>query len=103
MTGFKPPENTPQIIKDIIYFSRFIKQRPKSEIITQEFEHAIKHFLLQARKELRYSKFTPVIYNVLIPYIKKSGKKLKDIFGGEVAHNLTKNKGLTYSLSQPDI
>lgn len=90
-TGLSPRNIPHGVIKDLILFSQFIKDK-KPSVSSQEFEASIRDFITRARSQLKSGHFSPVLNNVLIPYLSITGKKLDKIVTPEMKRLLLKNK-----------
>ena len=91
-TGLQPDyiENT--VTKDVIIFSKYLKDKdPSSTDYFVEFEAALKDFYFKARSMFKHSKFTTILHNVLIPYVKKSHRSVTEILGPEASRVIFKN------------
>jgi len=89
-TGLNPDYTDNPYVKDIILFSKFIKDKHPS-VSTSEFEKSIRDFILRSRSNLKYGAFSPVLYKVLLPYMKLSKKPLESIVGTKLAKELMRN------------
>lgn len=70
---------TPLTKTIILYMQAIEKHDPK--ISTPEFQENMRKLLVEARNKLSTGEFNQVAAYVLGPYIKKTGRKLKDILG----------------------
>lgn len=89
-TGLTPDNIPDGLVKSLVLFSQFIKDRHPS-VSNDEFEHSMRDFVANARKEFKHGKFSPVIHKVLIPYVKLTGKSIERILGLKLANQLRRD------------
>ena len=81
-TGLNPHYITNQNTKDFVMFIRYIQDK-HPDVRTSQFEERLKDFLLRAKKEFKHGLMQQVIDYILKPYMKQTGKSLKDILGNQ--------------------
>jgi len=90
-TGLNPDNISSGIVKDLVLFSKFIKNREPS-VSGQEFENSIRDFVTRARTQLKHGQFSPVLNKVIIPYMKLTKKTLDKIVTPEMKRLLLRNR-----------
>jgi len=89
-TGLNPDNIPDGIVKDMVLFVKFIKDKhitPSKE----KFEASIVDFISRARNQFKYGQFSPILYNVIIPYMELVKKPLIRIVGSKLYNILTRS------------
>ena len=89
-TNFNPDNIKDGIVKDLVLFAKFIKDRHPS-VSGSEFESSIRDFMNRSRKELKYGQFSPVLDKVILPYMKLTKRMLNRIVSPELEKSLMRN------------
>ncbi len=89
-TELNPDNISDGITKDLVLFAKFIKDREPS-VSGKEFEASIRDFVTRAREQLKHGHFSPVLYKVIIPYMKLTKKVLDRVVTPEMKKLLLRN------------
>lgn len=81
-TGLNPDYIQNPKVKETVMFLKYIKDKHPS-VSTEEFESALRNYLIRAKKEFKHGEIRQVLNLVLRPYMKQTGKSIKDILGKE--------------------
>ena len=96
-TGLKPDFLDNTITKDIVIMAKYLEEEDPS-VGSPQFEASLKDYYLRARETFKHSKFTAILYNVLIPYIKQSNKSVTELLGPEASRVIFKNTSILAQL-----